>query len=71
MGVFVVDSAESDLLSKEAPLLFLSITDQIIEIRTRFLMSKKIMKTIINLLIALEPFGVIALGGRAGYSRSA
>lgn len=63
LGAFVVDNAEEDLLSKDAPPIFLELTDQILKIRTRFLMSKNIMKTIINLLIALGPFGVIAFGG--------
>lgn len=63
LGAFIVDNAEEDLLSKEPPLVFLTITDQILNIRTRLLMNKNIMKTIINLLIALGPFGVIAFGG--------
>jgi len=63
LGAFIVDNAEEDLLSKEPPSLFLRITDQILKIRTRFLMRKNIMKTIVNMLIALGPFGVIAFGG--------
>ncbi len=63
LGAFIVDNAEDDLVSKEAPPIFLTITDQILSIRTRFLMGKNIMKAIINLLIALGPFGVIAFGG--------
>jgi len=63
LGAFIVDNAEEDLLSKEPPSLFLSLTDQILNIRKRFLIKKNIMKTIINLLIALGPFGVIGFGG--------
>ena len=63
LGAFIVDNAEEDLLSKEPPSLFLRITDQILNIRTRFLMRKNIMKTMVNMLIALGPFGVIAFGG--------
>lgn len=63
LGAFIVDNAESDLLRKDPPPLFLGITDEILNIRTRFLMNKNAMKTLINLLIALGPFGVIAFGG--------
>ena len=63
LGAFIVDNVEEDLLSKKPPSLFLSITEQILNIRTRFLIQKNIMKTIVNLLIALGPFGVIAFGG--------
>ena len=63
LGAFIVDNAEEDLLSKEPPSTFLSLTDQILNIRKRFLISKNVMKTIVNLLIALGPFGVIGFGG--------
>ena len=63
LGAFIVDNAEDDLISREAPPTFLTLTDQILNIRTRFLLSKNLMKAIINLLIALGPFGVIAFGG--------
>jgi len=39
------------------------LTDMILKIRTKFLITKNIMKTINNLLIAMGPFGVIAYGG--------
>ena len=63
LGAFIVDNAENDLVSKEAPPTFLTLTKQILKIRMRFLMGKNLMKAIINLLIALGPFGVIAFGG--------
>ena len=63
LGAFIVDNAEDDLISKEAPPTFLTLTEQILNIRTRFLLGKNLMKAIINLLIALGPFGVIAFGG--------
>jgi len=63
LGAFIADNAEDDLLSKEPPVFFLTLTEQILSLRTRFLLNKNAMKTIINLLIALGPFGVIAFGG--------
>ncbi len=63
LGAFIVDNAEDELLSKEPPSLFLEMTDLILNIRTRFLMNKNIMKAIVNVLISLGPFGVIAFGG--------
>ena len=63
LGNFIVDNAEPDLLNKPPPEGFTTLTDQILRLRTRFLMTKNIMKTLNNLLIALGPFGVIAYGG--------
>lgn len=63
LGNFIVDNAEPDLLNKPPPEGFITLTDQILRLRTRFLMTKNIMKTLNNLLIALGPFGVIAYGG--------
>ncbi len=63
LGNFIVDNAEPDLLDKPPPRGFTLLTDKILQIRTRFLMTKNIMKTLNNLLIAMGPFGVIALGG--------
>ncbi|MBD3664702.1 ABC transporter ATP-binding protein [Sulfitobacter sp. TSTF-M16] len=63
LGNFIVDNAEPDLLDKPPPTGFTLLTDRILQIRTRFLMTKNIMKTLNNLLIALGPFGVIAWGG--------
>lgn len=63
LGAFIVDNAENDLISREAPSLFLILTDQILAIRSRFLKRKNMMKALINLLIALGPFGVIVFGG--------
>ncbi len=63
MGSFIVDNAEDDLLSKAPPMEFTNISDKILRIRTRFLLTKNVMKTINNLLISLGPFGVISYGG--------
>ena len=63
LGNFIVDNAEPDLLNKPPPEGFTTLTDQILRLRTKFLMTKNIMKTLNNLLIALGPFGVIAYGG--------
>jgi len=63
LGNFIVDNAEPDLLNRPPPAGFISLTDQILQLRTRFLMTKNIMKTLNNLLISLGPFGVIAWGG--------
>lgn len=63
LGNFIVDNAEPDLLNKPPPEGFSVLTDKILSLRTKFLMTKNIMKTINNLLIALGPFGVIAYGG--------
>jgi ABC-type multidrug transport system fused ATPase/permease subunit len=63
LGTFIVDQAEEELLEQEPPAVFTELTDAILRIRTKFLMTKNIMKTINNLLIALGPFGVISYGG--------
>ncbi|MFT6022067.1 MAG: ABC-type bacteriocin/lantibiotic exporter with double-glycine peptidase domain [Ascidiaceihabitans sp.] len=63
LGNLIVDQAETDLLQKEPPALFTEITDAILIIRTKFLLTKNVMKTLNNLLIAMGPFGVIAYGG--------
>lgn len=63
LGTFIVDQAEEELLEQEPPAVFTELTDAILRIRTKFLMTKNIMKTINNLLIAMGPFGVISYGG--------
>ncbi len=63
LGNYIVDNAEDDLLDRPPPEGFTTLTDQILQLRTRFLMTKNIMKTLNNLLISLGPFGVIAWGG--------
>ena len=63
LGNFIVDNPEADLLNREAPEDFSSLTDRILAIRTKFLLTKNVMKTLNNLLISLGPFGVIAYGG--------
>lgn len=63
LGNFIVDQAEVELLEQEPPMAFTELTDTILRIRTKFLMTKNVMKTINNLLIAMGPFGVIAYGG--------
>ena len=63
LGTFIVDQAEEELLEQEPPAVFTELTDAILRIRTKFLMTMNIMKTINNLLIAMGPFGVISYGG--------
>ncbi|MGC1498228.1 MAG: ABC transporter ATP-binding protein [Sulfitobacter sp.] len=63
LGNYIVDNAEPDLLNKPPPQGFTDLTDRILRLRTRFLMTKNIMKTLNNLLIAMGPFGVISYGG--------
>ncbi len=63
LGSFIVNHDEDDLQSKPPPAPFIRITDKILQLRTRFLLTKNTMKTINNLLISLGPFGVIAYGG--------
>jgi ABC-type multidrug transport system fused ATPase/permease subunit len=63
LGNFIVDNVEPDLLNKPPPEGFTTLTDRILQLRTRFLLAKNIMKTLNNLLIALGPFGVIVWGG--------
>lgn len=63
LGNYIVDNAEPDLLNKPPPEGFTRLSDKILQLRTQFLMTKNIMKTLNNLLISLGPFGVIAWGG--------
>lgn len=63
LGAFIVDNAEHELLGKEPPQGFFSLTDQILALRIKFLTLKNVMKSINNVLIAMGPFGVIAYGG--------
>ena len=63
LGAFIVDNAESELIGRDIPASYTSITGQILDLRKRFVLTKNVMKTLNNMLIALGPFGVIALGG--------
>ncbi len=63
LSAFIVENAEDDLMGKAPPQGFLSVTDQILALRIKFLTIKNVMKSINNVLIALGPFGVIAYGG--------
>jgi ABC-type bacteriocin/lantibiotic exporter with double-glycine peptidase domain len=63
LGNFIVDNAEPDLLDQPPPEGFTVLTDRILQLRTQFLLTKNVMKTLNNLLISLGPFGVIAWGG--------
>lgn len=63
LGEFIVNNEEDDLLNKPPPREFTTITGRILSIRTKFLLTKNVMKTINNLLISLGPFGVISYGG--------
>lgn len=63
LGGFIVDNAEHALVGREAPVLYISLTDRILDLRKRFALTKNMMKSINNLLIALGPFGVTVYGG--------
>jgi len=63
LGGFIVDNAEEALLGREPPEIFASLTDRILELRKRFVLTKNVVRSVNNFLIALGPFGVIAYGG--------
>ena len=63
LGHFIVDNSEADLLNHPPPRAFEKLADQILALRTRYLLTKNTMKTLNNILMALGPFGVIVLGG--------
>lgn len=60
---FIVDNPEEELLGEAVPKEYISIADAIMSLRKRFVLTKHIMKSINNVLIALGPFGVICYGG--------
>ncbi len=63
LGGFIVDNAEDALLGREPPEIYTSLTDRILDLRKRFVLTKNAVKSLNNFLIALGPFGVIAYGG--------
>ncbi|MEM8654653.1 MAG: ABC transporter ATP-binding protein [Pseudomonadota bacterium] len=63
LGDFMVDQPDDDLLGRDPPKPFARMSDRIMVLRKKFVLTKHVMKTINNLLIALGPFGVIAYGG--------
>jgi ABC-type bacteriocin/lantibiotic exporter with double-glycine peptidase domain len=63
LGRFIVDNAENALLGREPPETYVSLTDRILNLRRRFVLTKNMVKSLNNFLIALGPFGVIAYGG--------
>lgn len=63
LGRFIVDNAENALLGREPPETYVSLTDRILDLRRRFVLTKNMVKSLNNFLIALGPFGVIAYGG--------
>lgn len=63
LGGFIVDNAENALFGREPPEAYAHLTDRILELRKRFVLTKNMVKSINNFLIALGPFGVIAYGG--------
>jgi len=63
LGSFIMDNPEEDLRNADPPPLFNTLVEDILGLRTRFIVNKNIMKTINNLLISLGPFGVITFGG--------
>ncbi len=63
LGSFIVDNPEEDLLRAAPPQSFVDLIEEILRLRTNFILNKNVMKTLNNLLIALGPFGVISYGG--------
>ncbi|WP_299048417.1 ABC transporter ATP-binding protein [uncultured Tateyamaria sp.] len=63
LGDFMVDQPDEDLFDRDPPDDFVTMADRIKVLRRKFVLTKHVMKTINNLLIALGPFGVIAYGG--------
>ncbi len=63
LGGFIVDNAEEALIGREPPGPYLGLTDRIFGLRKKFALTKNMMKSINNLLIALGPFGVTVYGG--------
>ncbi len=63
LGGFIVDNAEDSLLGREPPQTFMDLIGHILGLRKRFVLTKNIMKSLNNVLIALGPFGVIVYGG--------
>lgn len=63
LGNFIVDTPEDDILRSAPPEFFANLVERILSLRKRFILTKNIMKTVNNILIALGPFGVITYGG--------
>jgi len=63
LGGFLVENAEASLIGRDPPARYLSLTDRILGLRKRFVLTKNLMKMANNFLIALGPFGVTAYGG--------
>lgn len=63
LGGFLVENSEDALLGKPPPPPYLSLTDRILGLRKRFVVTKNVMKLLNNFLIALGPFGVTVFGG--------
>ncbi len=63
LGSFIVENPDGNLNQAEPPTIFSTLIEDILRLRTRFILNKNAMKTINNLLISLGPFGVIAYGG--------
>ena len=63
LGGFIVENAEDALLGREPPEIYARLTDRILDLRKRFVLTKNAVKALNNFLIALGPFGVIAYGG--------
>jgi ABC-type bacteriocin/lantibiotic exporter with double-glycine peptidase domain len=63
LGGFIVDNAEDSLLGREPPPTYLELIGRILGLRKQFVLTKNVMKSVNNVLIALGPFGVIVYGG--------
>ena len=63
LGDYMVDQPDDGLFDRDPPKPFCTMSDRIRVLRRKFVVTKHVMKTVNNLLIALGPFGVIAYGG--------
>ena len=63
LGSFMVDLPKDEFVHADPPKIFVNLVEDILRIRTRFILNKNVMKVLNNLLIALGPFGVISYGG--------
>ncbi len=63
LGGFIVENAEDSLLGREPHQGYTTLPDHILNLRQRFILTKNLVKSINNMLIALGPFGVIFYGG--------
>ncbi|UWR22836.1 ABC transporter ATP-binding protein [Sulfitobacter sp. S190] len=63
LGQNVIERPDDEKYGKEPPQSYNRLSDEILKLRNRFVLTKHVMKAINNMLIALGPFGVIFYGG--------